>query len=168
MIKRRKWNWIGHTVRRPASDIAKTALDWNPQVTRKITLNGTVWMLCKKLLAKISKMLSSSGPIKLGLWIYTLQKFVMRPFLSIPTGRSIYYVDGGLLLHRVVWQPAATYADIYSQYEKYLSSHYGRGTHIIFDGYSNRLSTKDQEQNHHLVQMFCLKIIWNIMFLRQD
>ena len=35
VIKRRKWNWIGHTVRRPVGDIAKTALDWNPQGTRK-------------------------------------------------------------------------------------------------------------------------------------
>ena len=35
LIKRRKWNWIGHTLRRPAGDIAKTALDWNPQGTRK-------------------------------------------------------------------------------------------------------------------------------------
>lgn len=35
VIKRRKWNWIGHTIRRPVGDIAKTALDWNPQGTRK-------------------------------------------------------------------------------------------------------------------------------------
>ena len=31
MIRRRKWNWIGHTLRRPSGDIAKAALDWNPQ-----------------------------------------------------------------------------------------------------------------------------------------
>lgn len=35
LIKRRKWNWIGHTIRRPAGDIARAALDWNPQGTRK-------------------------------------------------------------------------------------------------------------------------------------
>ena len=35
LIKRRKWKWIGHTVRRPAGNIAKNALDWNPQGTRK-------------------------------------------------------------------------------------------------------------------------------------
>jgi hypothetical protein len=29
-IKRRKWNWIGHTLRK-AGAIEKTALDWNPQ-----------------------------------------------------------------------------------------------------------------------------------------
>ena len=35
LIKRRKWNWIGHTIRRPVGDIAKNALDWNPQGTRR-------------------------------------------------------------------------------------------------------------------------------------
>jgi hypothetical protein len=31
-IKRRKWNWIGHTLRKETGAIEKTALDWNPQV----------------------------------------------------------------------------------------------------------------------------------------
>ena len=30
-IKRRKWNWIGHTLRKEGEAIDKTALDWNPQ-----------------------------------------------------------------------------------------------------------------------------------------
>jgi hypothetical protein len=30
-IKRRKWNWIGHTLRKDVGAIEKTALDWNPQ-----------------------------------------------------------------------------------------------------------------------------------------
>jgi len=29
-IKRRKWNWIGHTLRKEAGAIQKTTLDWNP------------------------------------------------------------------------------------------------------------------------------------------
>lgn len=43
MIKRRKWNWIGHTLRRPAGSIAKTALDWNPQGARKRGRPKTTW-----------------------------------------------------------------------------------------------------------------------------
>lgn len=35
IITRRKWNWIGHTLRRPDGDIARAALDWNPQGRRK-------------------------------------------------------------------------------------------------------------------------------------
>jgi hypothetical protein len=30
-IKIRKWNWIGHTLRKEAGTIEKTALDWNLQ-----------------------------------------------------------------------------------------------------------------------------------------
>jgi hypothetical protein len=30
-IKRRKWKWIGHTLRKEAGAIEKTTLDWNPQ-----------------------------------------------------------------------------------------------------------------------------------------
>ena len=33
--KRRKWNWIGHALRREAGAIEKTALDWNPQGYRR-------------------------------------------------------------------------------------------------------------------------------------
>ena len=34
-IKRRKWNWIGHTLRKEAGAIEQTALDRNPQGCRK-------------------------------------------------------------------------------------------------------------------------------------
>jgi hypothetical protein len=34
-IKRRKWNWIGHTLHKEAGAIEKTALDWNPQGYRR-------------------------------------------------------------------------------------------------------------------------------------
>jgi hypothetical protein len=29
--KKKKWNWIGDTLRKKAGAIQKTALDWNPQ-----------------------------------------------------------------------------------------------------------------------------------------
>jgi hypothetical protein len=33
--KERKWNWIGHTLRKEAGVIEKTTLDWNPQGNRR-------------------------------------------------------------------------------------------------------------------------------------
>ncbi|XP_078663299.1 uncharacterized protein LOC144906655 [Branchiostoma floridae x Branchiostoma belcheri] len=33
-IRRRKWRWIGHTLRKPPTSITRTALDWNPQGKR--------------------------------------------------------------------------------------------------------------------------------------
>jgi len=34
-IKRRKWNWIGCTLRKETGAIEKTALDWNTQGYRR-------------------------------------------------------------------------------------------------------------------------------------
>ena len=34
-IKRRKLNWIGHTLRKETGAIKKTTLDWNPQGYRR-------------------------------------------------------------------------------------------------------------------------------------
>ena len=34
-IKRRKWSWIGHTLRKEAGAIVKTALDWNTEGCRR-------------------------------------------------------------------------------------------------------------------------------------
>ena len=34
-ILRRKWGWIGHTLRKPAPSTTPQALTWNPQVKRK-------------------------------------------------------------------------------------------------------------------------------------
>ena len=33
-IKRRKWSWIGHILRRPDTNVTKLALEWNPQGSR--------------------------------------------------------------------------------------------------------------------------------------
>jgi hypothetical protein len=34
-IRRRQWNWIGHTLRKGHEAIEREALDWNPQRKRK-------------------------------------------------------------------------------------------------------------------------------------
>ena len=34
-ILRRKWGWIGHTLRKAASSTTRQALTWNPQGKRK-------------------------------------------------------------------------------------------------------------------------------------
>jgi hypothetical protein len=32
-IKKRKWKWIGHTIRNDENAVERIALDWNPQGT---------------------------------------------------------------------------------------------------------------------------------------
>ena len=34
-IRRRKWRWIGHTLRKPATNITRLSLEWNPQGVRR-------------------------------------------------------------------------------------------------------------------------------------
>ena len=40
---RRKWNWIGHTLRKETGAIEKTALDWNRQECRRTGRPKRTW-----------------------------------------------------------------------------------------------------------------------------
>nr|KAG5714057.1 hypothetical protein BaRGS_020385 [Batillaria attramentaria] len=42
-ILRRKWGWIGHTLRKPASSTTRQALTWNPQGKRKRGRHRNSW-----------------------------------------------------------------------------------------------------------------------------
>ena len=63
-LKRRAWQWIGHTLRKPDGCIAKTVLEWNPQGKRRrgrprqswrrtrmaeLDEQGTTWAAAKKI-----------------------------------------------------------------------------------------------------------------------
>ena len=55
-------------------------------------------------------------------------------------------LDRGALLHRLRWRLPSIYGEIISQYVSYLCERYGRST-IVFDQYTQRPSTKDQEHD---------------------
>lgn len=42
-IKKRRWRWIGHTLRKPANNTTKQALQWNPQGKRKRGRPRNTW-----------------------------------------------------------------------------------------------------------------------------
>ena len=42
-IKSRKWGWIGHTLRKDPRNIARLALDYNPQEKRKLGRPKSNW-----------------------------------------------------------------------------------------------------------------------------
>lgn len=42
-IRKRKWGWIGHTLRQPNEDIARIALEWNPQGKRRPGRPAQTW-----------------------------------------------------------------------------------------------------------------------------
>ena len=45
-LGRRRWRWIGHTLRKPASSTAKQALKWNPQGKRGRGRPRISWRRC--------------------------------------------------------------------------------------------------------------------------
>ena len=65
--------------------------------------------------------------------------------MSLPLGEVQYVLDGGALLHRVVWNRGLTYDEICKQYVSYVKKHYGKPT-VVFDGYLSGASTKDVTQ----------------------
>jgi hypothetical protein len=42
-IRRRKWNWIGHTLRKGHDTIERVVLDWNPQGQRRTGRPKETW-----------------------------------------------------------------------------------------------------------------------------
>ena len=59
---------------------------------------------------------------------------------------SIFALDGGHLLHAVVWPKPATYQEVCETYKSYILSRYNSGVTVVFDGYAGPISTKSAEQ----------------------
>ena len=59
---------------------------------------------------------------------------------------SIFVLDGGHLLHAVVWPKPATYQEVCETYKSYILSRYNSGVTVVFDGYAGPISTKSVEQ----------------------
>ena len=43
LLKRRRWPWIGHTLRKPRDNIARRTLQWNPQGQRNRGRPKNTW-----------------------------------------------------------------------------------------------------------------------------
>lgn len=63
----------------------------------------------------------------------------------------VYVIDGGFLLHRVVWQSKETFTGILSKYVDYVKKYYNKlGTTIVFDGYPDDASMKSTKTAERL------------------
>ena len=62
-------------------------------------------------------------------------------------------VDGGALLHKVKWPTDSTFGEIVQIYVNYMTIKYGKFENIcvVFDGYTNTLSTKGEEHARRAV-----------------
>ena len=57
-------------------------------------------------------------------------------------GDTVYVVDGGFLIHRVVWQQREIFAAILDRYTEYVKKHYKENAIIVFDGYPENVAEK--------------------------
>ena len=64
-------------------------------------------------------------------------------------------VDGGFFLHYVVWLKSCTYGEIVLSYSSFVKRNYGRNSVVVFDGYAECCSTKEEEQNRRSARSSC-------------
>ena len=62
-------------------------------------------------------------------------------------------VNGGFLLHKVVWPKSCTYQVVLSAYVNYVIHNDSEGAAVVFDGYEGPPSTKTQEQNRRCIKL---------------
>lgn len=67
------------------------------------------------------------------LWFHSFNIIDISPDL----GSSNHVIDGGYLLHLVVWHQNNSFDLICDKYVKYVEKHYGQNTVIVFDSYTN-------------------------------
>ena len=85
-IQTRKWNWIGHTLRRGPNNITRQALDWKPEGKRKRGRPVTTWRRTLDRELKTIKLFW--GEAKRAAQDQTLWRSVMRPFVLAGTQRT--------------------------------------------------------------------------------
>jgi len=69
-------------------------------------------------------------------------KHIDEPPKFVPDGCT-YILDGGSLLQRIPWKTGQTYDDICRTYVDHVTTKYGIGTTVVFDGYTSEPTTKD-------------------------
>lgn len=72
-----------------------------------------------------------------------------------------FVVDGGFLLHRVVWPRIATYEQLYEVYVSYVLRHYGASCTVVFDGYDETNNTKAEEHRRRAAKFVSVDILFD-------
>ena len=88
-------------------------------------------------------------------------KSYTEPHANIP-GNAVFVVDGGHLLHTVVWPEGGTYRDVCNAYITYTQNHFGGGSTIVFDGYASKNSTKECEHRRRAMKKTSSDIMFDL------
>ena len=77
------------------------------------------------------------------------------PLCDIELGDTVYVVDGGFLIHRVVWHQHECFTAIIDRYAEYVKKHYKETAIIVFDGYPEKLEEKGTKGAERARRMGC-------------
>ncbi|GBO14578.1 hypothetical protein AVEN_106492-1 [Araneus ventricosus] len=78
------------------------------------------------------------------------------------TDNLYFALDGGCLIHRVVWPKQETFVNVYTTYISYIKRHYGDEVTIAFDGYTeSSVNTKVIERQKRRMKRTSREIIFN-------
>lgn len=89
-----------------------------------------------------------------------LLKSKVEPQTEFPE-KSIFVIDGGYLLHAVVWPPNSTYGEVCQAYVSFIQNHFGVDTLVVFDGYDSKNSTKIAEQQRRSSKAVCRELLFD-------
>ena len=76
---------------------------------------------------------------------------------EVDATNTTYIIDGGHLLHHVVWDRAEIFSVIFEKYVRYLRRHYGHRLTVVFDGYGaeqRRRTTKTSSSSDIIFDQF--------------
>ncbi|GBN26700.1 hypothetical protein AVEN_259924-1 [Araneus ventricosus] len=83
-----------------------------------------------------------------------------RPFGN--TDNLYFVLDGGSVIHRVLWPKQETFGDVYTTYRSYIKRHYGDEVTVVFDGYTeSSVNTKVIERQSRRMKHTSREIIFN-------
>lgn len=69
---------------------------------------------------------------------------------NVTEGDVLYVIDGGHLLHKVVWRKGDTYRDICNKYIHYIRKNFGDSVKVVFDGYPEAAADRSTKTSERL------------------
>jgi hypothetical protein len=117
-IRKRKWGWLGHMLQKPSNDIARQALEWNPQGKRDKGRPRNTWRRTELEEAKGVKKTwteiktDAKDRVRWRMLVEDLcsaaewwDLSVIPTFIYLADGLRLFYLYAGDLQDSTIWDP---------------------------------------------------------------
>ena len=83
--------------------------------------------------------------------------------IDLQVDECVFIIDGGMLLHRVLWHQNYSFQSVVQSYVAYVNKHFGSDVIVVFDGYNeNCNSTKALERQRRSYKNICNEIFFDL------